>query len=292
MRIDRRNVLWLGPSALATAVLAAKGSMAEDRPARLRFGLITDLHYADKPTAGSRHYRDTPRKLKEAADAFAKLDSPIKFVVELGDFIDAAESVEIEKRYLSTIDAQFREISPDRHYVLGNHCVDTLTGAEFLAEVGQKASYYSFDRDGRHFIVLDACYRKDGVPYGRKNFEWSESFVPDHELEFLEQDLKKTTAETIVFAHQRLDVEPPYGVINAPEVRSILEKSGCVRAVFQGHSHKNDHKKIGPIDYVTFVAMVEGPAPESSGYSVVNWYANGSIEIEGFRHQSSRRWRN
>ncbi len=299
MRIDRRNILRLGTSickaGLGGVVVSASFPMPRrvssgENSGMLRFGLITDLHYADKPVAGTRHYRDTIRKLEEAVAAFASLDPKPRFAVELGDLIDAADSVEIELDYLKTIDAKFRKLCDERHYVLGNHCVDTLTSTEFLAQVGQKSSFESFDHDGRHFVVLDACFRKDSVPYGRRNFEWTESKIPDHELHFLETDLNATRNETIVFIHQRLDVEPPYGVTNAADVRRVLEKSGRVKAVFQGHSHKNDHRKIAGIDYVTLVAMVEGPAPENSGYTLVDWHADGTIEVRGFRRQSSYRW--
>src|SRR6185436_16507773 len=60
-------------------------------------------------------------KLVEAAAQFEK-DKPT-FVVELGDLIDAADSVETEQRYLKTINREFSVISQDRHCVLGNHCV-------------------------------------------------------------------------------------------------------------------------------------------------------------------------
>jgi len=56
-------------------------------------GLVTDLHYADKPAAGSRHYRESLGKIVEAGEQFEK-DKP-DFIVELGDLIDAADSVEV-----------------------------------------------------------------------------------------------------------------------------------------------------------------------------------------------------
>ncbi len=92
--------------------------------------------------------------------------------------IDAADSVETELKYLTTVFSEFSAICADRHCVLGNHCVDTLTKQEFLQHVGQAKSYYSFDRGGLHFIVLDACFKSDGTPYGRKNFEWTDTHVP------------------------------------------------------------------------------------------------------------------
>ena len=174
--------------------------------------------------------------------------------------------------------------------MLGNHCVDTLTKGEFLGRVGQERSYFSFDAGGWHFVVLDACFRSDGEPYGRKNFEWTDPNIPAHEVEWLRADLASAPGPVIVFAHQRLDVGSPYGVKNAAEVRSVLEGSGRVRAVFQGHSHKNDFNEIGGIPYVTLVAMVEGSGAESSGYALVEVGESGAIRVRGFRKQADYSW--
>jgi hypothetical protein len=254
----------------------------------LRIGLVTDLHHADKPAAGSRFYRETITKLNSAAEEFQK--SGLDFVVEMGDLIDAADSVETELSYLRTINREFSKLSSDRHYVLGNHCVDTLTKTEFLQEVGQKESYYSFDRAGFHFIVLDACFRNDGVPYGRKNSKWNDANIPPAELEWLREDLKSTKLRTIVFVHQRLDVTTDHGVNNCVEVRDILKNSGHVLAVFQGHSHQNDLKDFDGIHYCTLVAMVEGSGPENSGASVLELHDDGTILVTGFTKQKSYDW--
>jgi alkaline phosphatase len=254
----------------------------------LRIGLITDLHHADKPAAGSRFYRETIPKLNSAAEEFQK--TGLDFIVELGDLIDAADSVETELNYLRTINHEFSELCSYRHYVLGNHCVDTLTKTEFLQEVGQKESYYCFDRAGFHFVVLDSCFRNDGVPYGRKNSKWNDANIPPAELEWLREDLKSTKLPTIVFAHQRLDVATDHGVKNCVEVRSILKDSGHVLAVFQGHSHQNDLNDIDGIHYCTLVAMVEGSGLENSGASVLELHDDGTIHVTGFRKQKSYDW--
>ena len=273
-------------------ILASAGHpalFAQEIPQRqLRFGIVTDLHYADKPAAGSRHYRQTLDKLAEATTQFQTAE--VDFVAELGDLIDAADSVELEQRYLATVNRAFAAISPERHYVLGNHCVDTLTKQEFLAAVEREQSYYSFDHGGFHFVVLDACFRQDGEPYQRRNFHWTDANIPPTELDWLRDDLQQTPLQTIVLAHQRLDVSNSYGVKNAAAVRQTLEASGKVLAVFQGHSHHNDLKRIGGIHYCTLVAMVEGSGPESSGYALVDLTADGTIRVSGFRNQSDYRW--
>jgi hypothetical protein len=96
--VGRRAFLRDGTPLLAASLdlVPAASTLADSVSARaaVRFGLVTDLHHADKPPAGSRHYRETLGKLAEAAAQFGK-DRP-DFVVELGDLIDAADSVETE----------------------------------------------------------------------------------------------------------------------------------------------------------------------------------------------------
>lgn len=288
VQLERRAFLKGGALILTGAAFNSPSLFADEDARPVRVGLITDLHYADKAPAGTRHYRETLAKLEEAAIQFEQ-DKPA-FLVELGDLIDAADSVEVEQRYLKTINHEFSAICSQRHYVLGNHCVDTLKKEEFLGEVGQEKSYYSFDNEGIHFIVLDSCFRSDGEPYGRKNFKWTDANIPAVELEWLSADLKANNKPVIVFAHQRLDVSNNHGVRNNADVRHILEQSGRVMAVFQGHSHQNDLKEIGGIHYCTLVAMVEGSGAQNNGYSLMDIKPNGTIVLSGFRHQKSREW--
>ena len=275
--------LNVGPSAHAER---SRQAPADDEV--VRFALITDLHYADKEAAGTRHYRETPAKLSQAAQRW-RAEKP-DFLAALGDLIDAAEDVQTELGYLRQIRGELDKIELPKHYVLGNHCVDTLTKQEFLNGVGQEKSYYSFDQGNVHFVVLDACFRSDGVSYQRKNFEWTDPNIEKREVDWLRQDLSDTDKPTIVLVHQRLDIEGPYGIKNAAAVRNILESSGKVLAVFQGHSHENEHRMIEGIHYCTLVAMVEGTFEDSNGFSVASVYQDGTIRLSGFRQQESYHW--
>lgn len=270
--------------------LAARANEPSPRGA-VRVGLVTDLHYADKPPAGSRHYRETITKLKEVADHFQS-NRP-DFVVFHGDLIDSADTLEQEKRHLQTVVKAISAIPFPKHYVLGNHCVDQLKKVEFLQGVGQKDSYYSFDKNGFHFVVLDSCFKSDGTPYGRRNFKWTDANVPEPELQWLQADLKQTTHPTVVFAHQPLDLKDTdaHAVKNSSVVRKVLEESGKVSAVFQGHSHHNNYSEIGGIHYCTMVAMVEGSGLSNNGYSTMDLLDDGTIVLNGFRKQKDYRWR-
>lgn len=292
-RIGRRAFLAGGSLVLAAGLDPTSSArlLADEAPKKggMRVGLVTDLHYADKKPSGTRYYRETLDKLAEAAERFKK--DELAFVVELGDLIDAADSVETELAYLKRVNKEFAALSEDRHYVLGNHCIDTLTKTEFLDGVGQKEAHYSFDRGGGHFVVLDACFKSDGKPYEQKNFKWNDANIPADQIDWLKEDLKATDKPVVVFAHQRFDVANDYGVKNAADVRKVLEASNKVRAVFQGHSHKNDYAEIGGVHYCTLVAMIEGAGVENSGYSVLDVAADGTITVTGFRKQKNYAWK-
>ena len=287
-RLGRRAFTKNGTLFLAAATTDPSSLLAQENAESVRIGLITDLHYANKPPAGTRYYRETLDKFSEAAERFSQ--SQLAFLVELGDLIDSAPSVAAERRHLKRINRELSASCPNRHYVLGNHCVHTLTKHEFLDEVERPASYYSFDHGDFHFVVLDACFRSDGQPYGRQNFVWTDPNIPNEQLEWLKGDLANTNKKTIVFAHQRLDVSSDYGIKNAEATRNILQESNRVLAVFQGHSHKNDHHEIGGIHYCTLVAMVEGSGPENSGYSVLKLQQDGTIQLAGFQKQQAYQW--
>lgn len=279
--------------AVCLAQEAAKYGSTQ-KPA-VRIGLIADVHYADKKPVGTRHYRDSIEKMRRAV---AKLnDSGVDLAIELGDLIDAAGgTVEAEIGYLKRIEAEFAELKKvDRHYVLGNHCVHTLTKAEFIENCAAKdrcsakQTHYSFDAGGFHLVVLDSCYRSDGEPYRRANFDWRDTNIPKAELDWLETDLKKSGKPTIVFAHQRLDDTEYYTVKNAAAVRGVLESFGSVLAVFQGHSHKNAHVEVNGIHYCVVRGMVEGPGLENNGFAKLEVFRDGSMTVRGFAKQTGYR---
>lgn len=249
----------------------------------MQIGLVADVHYADKEPAGERHYRDSLARLSSAIAHFN--ESKVDFVVELGDFIDAAPSANEELDYLRRIESVYAQARCPRFHVLGNHCVSTLTKRQFLAECGPPGPACSFDFGGFHFVILDACFRENGEPYGNGNSVWTDSNIPPGELAWLTTELTETHHPTVVFVHQRLDVDDHYGVRQRIEVRRRLEASGKVRAVFQGHNHKNDFTTINGIRYCTLPAMVEG---DGNAYALLTLGASGAMRIDGCGRQESR----
>lgn len=258
------------------------------RPGVVRFGVITDCHYADADAVGTRYYRHSLDKLAECVEAMNA--QKVEFLAELGDFKDQ-DSPPVEQKtisYLRAVESVFRKFGGPTYYVLGNHDADSLSKAQFLANVENTGidsgrSYYSFDFNGVHFVVLDANYKSDGADYDHGNFDWTDANIPPTELKWLRQDLANSRGAVIVLIHQLLDGAGPHYVKNADEVRQILDQSGRVLAVFQGHYHDGSYSRINGIHYYTLRAMVEGPGTENNSYAIVEIRPDMSIAVTGYR---------
>ncbi len=271
----------LGPSRLLAAT-------DENVKPKLRIGLAADLHYADKPPSGTRYHQESLTKLAEAAKRFQQ-EKP-EHIIALGDLIDSAADLDTEKGCLKQVVKEFTPLPGKHHFVLGNHCVENLTKTEFLGIAGQEKSYYSFDAQGYHFVILDACFNKEGASYGRKNFQWGDANIPSAELEWLRADLHETQHKAIVCVHQCLDLIPPYGVRNCNAVKDVLEKSGKVLGVLQGHFHFGNYSDMHGIHYCTLQAIVEGSGPEHNAYAMLDILPGDVVRITGFRKQKSYEW--
>jgi hypothetical protein len=86
-----------------------------------------------------------------------------------------------------------------------------------------------------------------------------------------------------VFAHQRLDAAGDAYVKNSAEVRAVLEASGKVLAVFQGHEHPGGHRLVNGIHYYTLKALVEGSGAENNSYAVLEVHPDFNLTITGYR---------
>ncbi len=301
-RISRRTFLRCGAGLAAGASLlpascapAPPDHKFDSRPS-IRFGIVTDCHYADADPVGTRFYRESSARLSECANRMNA--EKVAFLMELGDLKDQGnpprESRTLE--YLQSIEAVFAEFAGPRYHVLGNHDMDSLSKRQFLAHVKNTGidagrSYYSFSRFGAylHFVVLDANYTADGRDYDHGNFDWRDANIPTEEIEWLKQDLATGTGPVVVFIHQRLDGTGPVYVQNAAEVRQVLETCGRVVAVFQGHHHEGGYNCLAGIHYYTLPAVVEGHGPDNNSYAIVEVHPDRSLTVTGYGRARSIR---
>ena len=80
LRLSRRSFLF-GLSACACGSAVAEGTQES-----VRFGVVSDVHFADLAMSYGRYYRDAGTKLQRAVASMNahRLD----FAIELGDFKD------------------------------------------------------------------------------------------------------------------------------------------------------------------------------------------------------------
>ncbi len=294
-RITTRRTFLRGVVGVGFASLSCTPGNLSSRGRRpVRFGIVTDCHYADADPLGTRFYRESLGKLAEGVDRMNA--ERVDFLIELGDFKDENRPAVEEHTlsYLTSIESAFRQFNGRRYHVLGNHDMDSISKQQFLSRVENSGidagrSYYSFDVNGLHCVVLDANYRSDGGDYDHGNFDWRDANVPPRELDWLRQDLAAWHGPALVFIHQLLDGTGSVYVNNAAEVRQILEASGRVLAVFQGHHHPGAYSGINGIHYYTLKGMIEGHGEDNSTYAVVETYPDGDIGVTGYRKAQSRK---
>jgi len=211
-------------------------------------------------------------------------------LIELGDLKDVSNPVSecLTLEYIETIEKIFAKFNGPRYHVLGNHDMDCISKEQFLSHtentgIPKNKKFYSFEKNGLHFIVLDANYTSKGLDYKRVNFEWSDTNIPQIEIDWLKKDLLSTKKAVIVYTHQLLDGNNgPHVINNASIIRQMLKNSGKVLAVFQGHMHKGRYRKINKIHYYTLKAMVSGEGKDNNSYAIIEIY-DDHINITGYR---------
>jgi hypothetical protein len=295
--IARRDFLRVAAGALAglTTGCYSRWMWMRDpvRHPPVRFGLVTDAHYADANPAGTRFYRESLAKMREAVEHLRA--EHVDFLVELGDLKDmaAGEPEAQTQSHLVAIEAELQKFGRPTYHVLGNHDMDNISKSQALGimsntGISHDRGYYSFVQAGVHFIVLDACYLRNGRDYDHGNFDWRETCIPPAEIAWLERELAAAKEPVIVLAHQRLDGSGDTDINNSAEVRALLERSGKTLAVFTGHEHAGGYRLINGIHYYTLKGMVEGSGVENNAYAIVEVLPSLDITVTGYRKAVSR----
>jgi hypothetical protein len=287
-QVDRRDFLKASAAALFGLAAGGCNTLAAARGPALRFGLLTDFHYADANPSGTRYYRESLGKVREAVGRLR--EERVEFLAALGDLKDMAAGEPDSKTltYLVAIEDELRKFGGPLYHLLGNHDMDNLSKPQVLATITNTGitpnrGFYAFSRGGVRFVALDACHLEDGRDYDHGNFDYRNTWVPAAQLAWLRAELAAAREPVIVLCHQRLDAAGDPFVKNSAEVRAALEASGKVLAAFHGHDHPGAHTVVNGIHYYTLKAVVEGSGPENNSYAVAEVRPDLGIAITGYR---------
>ena len=260
----------------------------------VRFGMITDIHHPDE--AG---------RLPKLATAVAVLNArKVDFLIELGDLKDSYyNGGKTWEQDLLEGENALRAFNGPLYHVLGNHDMDYVSKPDFLSRISNGADpngphpergYYSFERKGVKFIVLDACFDAKGRDYCKyrssesgKVGDWTKAYVCDEEMEWLKAELAAAGRPVIVFSHQRLDAalsDGDHRITNAAAVRDVLSRSHKVKAAFAGHYHPGGKSNEGGVFYygLKAVRLASKSTATDNSFAEVACYPDGHVSVVHF----------
>ena len=228
-------------------------------PAQFECAVIADTHYmidvGDRPLEFESRRVQTQRA-GVALERVAAIETDL--VIHMGDLVQEYPETSDFKRAMLEARDQIRACNIDPHYVAGNHDVGDKTDptmptheatAESLAYFHNHfgPSWYSFDRDLCHFIVLNSQIFNSKIPEADDQWEWFESDLEKHKNQRL-----------FLFFHLPLylwdDNEPGlghYDNISQPDrdrLLALIQKYG-IELLFTAHVHYPFYDKIGKTRY-------------------------------------------
>jgi len=261
--IDRRGFLkcmaWTGTGTLCVLHGGVLNSFSLSDPAQktkhhrgdFSFVQISDSHMGFNKPANP----DVVATLKAAITKINALPEPPAFMLHTGDISHLSKPQEFDNvsQILKSACTQ------DVFFVPGEHDVLEDNGRQYrerFARNTQGNGWYSFDKNGVHFIALVNVMNLKAGGLGNLGGE---------QLEWLGKDTKHLTRSTpiVVFAHIPLwSVYPDWGwgTDDSAQALSYLKPFGSV-TVLNGHIHQTMQKVEGNITFHT-AASTAFPQPQ------------------------------
>jgi calcineurin-like phosphoesterase family protein len=210
---------------------------AEKPVSKVRIGIMTDVH--------KDIMHDADQRLQAFIHAMTAVNPD--FIIELGDFCQPKAA---NKDFLTI----WNKYPGEKYHVLGNHDMDGgFSRDSTVAFLQSPGRYYSFDKDGFHFVVLDG---NDVDPSPNRPAGYSHFFGREQQ-DWLAKDLQRSKNPTVIFTHQPLISKKE----NSKEIISVITESriknpaGRVIACFNGHNHADQVYKMHDIWFIQVNSM-------------------------------------
>jgi len=267
---QKRSFPKLAPIFLLLIIFGS--TFCKQSSSEFSFAFLTDIHLQPELNAQEGYMK--------AIKAVNELDPD--FVITGGDQIMDALGVEYERAemlydlYIETTS----EFNMPVYNTLGNHDVFGLSvesgidpsHSEYYKNLFQKRigkSYYSFDHDGWHFMVLDSIDKTVDRTYFGKIDEEQMAWIAD-DLKNIGKDTPIVLATHIPFISVIRQIRAgsteanPAGwiIVNSKEVLELFQGYN-LKLVLQGHLHSLEEINVGGITFITGGAVSanwwEGP---------------------------------
>ena len=270
--------------------------------APVRFGVIADVQYADKPDAGERRYSTSLARLREAVDTL-NAEPDLAFVVQLGDLIDGRDGAEGSRTDLDAVLELFADLRAPLVHAIGNHCLE-VPRDELLARLGLADAHTSREVGGWRFLAADSmAVSVAGLPAGDPRRAAAAAWLEAHpaedwpearpwngalggeQLAWIAGELaaaRRAGQRVVLFAHHPLLAEAASAAALAwdhGDVLALLAESPEVALWFNGHAHSGGYAERDGVHHVTVQGMVEAPEGENA-WAVVTLHPD-RCEIRG-----------
>ncbi len=287
------NVTMLKPRLFAgvvTVLLILSACTPQEPQPIFSFAFLTDIHVQPERMA-AEGFQHTIEQVNARDPAFVITGGDL-IMDALGTSFGRADSLYVLYNELSAA------FSMPVYNTLGNHEVFGLytdSGIEpehpeygkemYLDRMGLDQTYYSFDHQGWHFVILDAVGFRDDRRYM--------GYVDSLQLDWLRSDLEKVGTEIPIIISTHIpfvsvvpqlvyggEASAGYGylVTNTHEIMQVVMDYN-VKLVLQGHLHHLEEVSFGGIHFVTAGAVSArwwlGPREGmEEGFMMVDVYAD------------------
>lgn len=264
------------------------------------FGVIADVQYCDCEPYGSRFYRGSTLKLRDAINSFK--DDSVDFLINLGDLIDRDYSS--FKTVLNIIDSS----GIKSWHLTGNHdySVDSRLKKHLPIPMPLKEGYYSFVHKNFRFIALNGNELSTYGAGGRSKKKAAQKYLSSlrdsgsvnamdwnggisrKQLGWLNGQLEEAVTKgekVFILCHFPVYPENVHNLLNSNEVLDILNKYNNIVAWFNGHNHSGNYGNFNMIHFVTLKGMVETATIAS--FALIEVYSN-KIWIKGSGGEKSQ----
>ena len=220
----------------------------------LKLGIVGDIHCGPdtEEILGSR----APAMLEIFSEGMNRFQPDA--IIDLGDRINDIAAGQDRQRS-TWVRRQLLGAGVPVLHLHGNHDVVNLAKTELNEMLEKRGPYESVDLGGVRIVLLDS----QDPPFDRTGGE-----IGPAQEEWLRANVTEAAHPVLVCCHHALDEQTVEGhwyfaahpdhafVQNRDAVRTILERSGRVRAVFSGHLHWTRTTAINGISYVTVGSLV------------------------------------
>ena len=290
--VKRISLLVAGSIVGTTAVKAE----APRQPV-LRIAHLTDMHLPEKKPEVTERVKGILAQIRK---------QKIDFFLNGGDTIMDASYDDVTREKMlaqwEVFDTVRQSIKDyELHSCIGNHdCwwaapdkADEMYGKDYVVKrLGIPSRYYSFDRKGWHFIILDG---------NNKN-----TTLDDEQFQWLENDLSALKPATPVLLMSHFPVFGATPILvggnhsDNGKLKTLFYKNkDKVRIMLSGHNHLYDETIYNGVKYCCNGALSGfwwGDGDDKSagkgyyyetapGYAILNLYADGTVENNYIQHK-------